>query len=111
MLLHTCDLGSSDGMMALPSGFSPFVEFSDESQQWRWIGKRESTSQVVVETDIQVFFLLDDQWGSFAVGPTQDTEKDISALCQLWLDSKDLVVKVRLSFNVSSVCDALVLQH
>uniref|UniRef100_A0A8D3BQ87 Nuclear factor related to kappa-B-binding protein n=1 Tax=Scophthalmus maximus TaxID=52904 RepID=A0A8D3BQ87_SCOMX len=49
---------------ALPSGFSPFVEFSDEYQQWRWIG------------------------------PTQDTEKDLSALCQLWLDSKDLVVKV-----------------
>ncbi|KAM3601807.1 uncharacterized protein V6R79_019141 [Siganus canaliculatus] len=54
---------TKDGMMALPSGFSPFVEFSDESQQWRWIG------------------------------PTQDAEKDVSALCQLWLDSKDLVVK------------------
>ncbi|XP_051257125.1 nuclear factor related to kappa-B-binding protein isoform X1 [Dicentrarchus labrax] len=54
---------TKDGMMALPSGFSPFVEFSDESQHWRWIG------------------------------PTQDTEKDLSALCQLWLDSKDLVVK------------------
>ncbi|XP_072230821.1 nuclear factor related to kappa-B-binding protein [Leuresthes tenuis] len=54
---------TKDGMMALPSGFSPFVEFSDESQQWRWIG------------------------------PTQDTEKDLSALCQLWLDSKDFVVK------------------
>uniref|UniRef100_H3CXC0 Nuclear factor related to kappaB binding protein n=1 Tax=Tetraodon nigroviridis TaxID=99883 RepID=H3CXC0_TETNG len=54
---------TKDGMMALPSGFSPFVEFSDEMQQWRWIG------------------------------PTQDAEKDISALCQLWLDSRDLVVK------------------
>ncbi|XP_060910797.1 nuclear factor related to kappa-B-binding protein [Labrus mixtus] len=54
---------TKDGMMALPSGFSPFVEFSEESQQWRWIGS------------------------------TQDTEKDLSALCQLWLDSKDLVVK------------------
>ncbi|XP_076606189.1 nuclear factor related to kappa-B-binding protein isoform X2 [Chaetodon auriga] len=54
---------TKDGMMALPSGFAPFVEFADESQQWRWIG------------------------------PTQDTEKDLSALCQLWLDSKDLVVK------------------
>ncbi|KAL6098579.1 nfrkb [Pungitius sinensis] len=54
---------TKDGMMALPSGFSPFVEFSDESQQWSWIG------------------------------PTQDTEKDLSALCQLWLDSKDLVIK------------------
>ncbi|XP_030010505.1 nuclear factor related to kappa-B-binding protein isoform X2 [Sphaeramia orbicularis] len=54
---------TKDGRMALPSGFSPFVEFSDESQQWRWIG------------------------------PTQDTEKDLSALCQLWIDSKDLVVK------------------
>ncbi|KAM9788877.1 nuclear factor related to kappa-B-binding protein [Neosynchiropus ocellatus] len=54
---------TKDGMMALPSGFTPFVEFCDESQQWRWIG------------------------------PTHDTEKDLSALCQLWLDSKDLVVK------------------
>uniref|UniRef100_A0A3Q3JZG6 Nuclear factor related to kappa-B-binding protein n=1 Tax=Monopterus albus TaxID=43700 RepID=A0A3Q3JZG6_MONAL len=54
---------TKDGMMALPSGFSPFVEFVEDSQQWRWIG------------------------------PTQDTEKDLSALCQLWLDSKDLVVK------------------
>ncbi|XP_034034355.1 nuclear factor related to kappa-B-binding protein isoform X2 [Thalassophryne amazonica] len=54
---------TKDGMMALPSGFSPFVEFSAESQQWRWIG------------------------------PTHDTEKDVSALCQLWLDSKDFVVK------------------
>ncbi|XP_053187852.1 nuclear factor related to kappa-B-binding protein isoform X1 [Scomber japonicus] len=54
---------TKDGMMALPSGFSPFVEFTEESQQWRWIG------------------------------PTQDTEKDLSALCQLWLDSKDLIVK------------------
>uniref|UniRef100_A0A8C4F419 Nuclear factor related to kappaB binding protein n=1 Tax=Dicentrarchus labrax TaxID=13489 RepID=A0A8C4F419_DICLA len=45
------------------SGFSPFVEFSDESHQ------------------------------SLILGPTQDTEKDLSALCQLWLDSKDLVVK------------------
>ncbi|TNM84906.1 hypothetical protein fugu_009084 [Takifugu bimaculatus] len=55
---------TKDGMMALPSGFSPFVEFSDEAQQWRWIG------------------------------PTQDAEKDVSALCQLWLDSRDLIVKV-----------------
>ncbi|KAI4813952.1 hypothetical protein KUCAC02_003170 [Chaenocephalus aceratus] len=54
---------TKDGMMALPSGFFPFVEFADESQQWRWIG------------------------------PTHDTEKDLSALCQLWLDSKDLVIK------------------
>ncbi|XP_026184816.1 nuclear factor related to kappa-B-binding protein isoform X2 [Mastacembelus armatus] len=54
---------TKEGMMALPSGFSPFVEFVEETQQWRWIG------------------------------PTQDTEKDLSALCQLWLDSKDLVVK------------------
>ncbi|KAF6728904.1 Nuclear factor related to kappa-B-binding protein [Oryzias melastigma] len=54
---------TKDGMMALPSGFSPFVEFVDESQQWRWIGA------------------------------TQDTEKDLGALCQLWLDSKDFVVK------------------
>ncbi|XP_019941400.2 nuclear factor related to kappa-B-binding protein [Paralichthys olivaceus] len=54
---------TKDGMIALPSGFAPFVEFSDDSQQWRWIG------------------------------PTHDTEKDLSALFQLWMDSKDLVVK------------------
>uniref|UniRef100_A0A7N8XJE4 Nuclear factor related to kappa-B-binding protein n=1 Tax=Mastacembelus armatus TaxID=205130 RepID=A0A7N8XJE4_9TELE len=61
------------GMMALPSGFSPFVEFVEETQQWRWIG------------------------------PTQDTEKDLSALCQLWLDSKDLVVKVVLIISTDYV--------
>ncbi|KAM3869489.1 nuclear factor related to kappa-B-binding protein [Diretmus argenteus] len=55
---------AKDGMIALPSGFSPYVEFGDQSQQWRWIGS------------------------------TQDAEKDLSALCQLWLDSKDLVVKM-----------------
>ena len=27
-------------------------------------------------------------------GPSLDAEKDLSALCQLWIDSKDLVVKV-----------------
>uniref|UniRef100_A0A3B4G978 Nuclear factor related to kappaB binding protein n=1 Tax=Pundamilia nyererei TaxID=303518 RepID=A0A3B4G978_9CICH len=36
---------TKDGMMALPSGFSPFVEFSDECQQWRWIGKHIQTQQ------------------------------------------------------------------
>lgn len=45
-------------MMALPSGFSPFVEFSDESQQWRWIGKKEWMSQVVVEADVGSIFLM-----------------------------------------------------
>ncbi|XP_077360742.1 nuclear factor related to kappa-B-binding protein [Festucalex cinctus] len=54
---------SKEGVMALPSGFLPFVEFIDETQQWKWIG------------------------------PTQDAEKDLIALCQLWLDSKDFVVK------------------
>lgn len=78
----------------LPSGFSPFVEFSDETQQWRWIGK----------IDQWLIFLTVGVWGSHVLslgdefppfpGPTQDTEKDLSALCQLWLDSKDLVVKV-----------------
>jgi hypothetical protein len=28
------------------------------------------------------------------LGPSLDAEKDLSALCQLWIDSKDLVVKV-----------------
>ncbi|XP_061904563.1 nuclear factor related to kappa-B-binding protein-like isoform X1 [Entelurus aequoreus] len=54
---------TKEGVMALPSGFLPFVEFVDETQQWKWIG------------------------------PTHDTEKDLIALCQLWLDSKDFVVK------------------
>ncbi|KAG7269707.1 hypothetical protein CRUP_021446 [Coryphaenoides rupestris] len=54
---------AKDGMMTLPTGFSPYVEFGDQSQQWRWIG------------------------------PSLDAEKDLSALCQLWIDSKDLVVK------------------
>lgn len=55
VFIHTRNLGLPDGMMALPSGFSPFVEFSDESQQWRWIGKRQTKSQVVVKAD-KVFF-------------------------------------------------------
>lgn len=37
---YTC---LSDGMMALPSGFSPFVEFVEESQLWRWIGKMKKS--------------------------------------------------------------------
>ncbi|XP_030637595.1 nuclear factor related to kappa-B-binding protein [Chanos chanos] len=53
---------SKPGVMALPSGFTPFVEFRELSQQWKWIG------------------------------PSQDAEKDLSALCQLWLESKDHVV-------------------
>lgn len=36
-----CYVCLADGMMALPSGFSPFAEFVDESQQWRWIGKKD----------------------------------------------------------------------
>uniref|UniRef100_A0A8C5CQD2 Nuclear factor related to kappa-B-binding protein n=1 Tax=Gadus morhua TaxID=8049 RepID=A0A8C5CQD2_GADMO len=68
---------AKDGMMTLPTGFSPYVEFGDQSQQWRWIG------------------------------PSLDAEKDLSALCQLWIDSKDLVVKgmssdVRLVFPCPS---------
>ncbi|KAJ8402157.1 hypothetical protein AAFF_G00370220 [Aldrovandia affinis] len=53
---------SKSGMMVLPSGFSPLVEFRERSQQWKWI----------------------------SLG--QDGEKDLSALCQLWLESKDQVV-------------------
>uniref|UniRef100_A0A665UUY1 DEUBAD domain-containing protein n=1 Tax=Echeneis naucrates TaxID=173247 RepID=A0A665UUY1_ECHNA len=46
---------------ALPSGFSPFVEFSDESQQWRWIGKNYLIQGVVfrvilvIENNAHVF--------------------------------------------------------
>nr|XP_029526277.1 nuclear factor related to kappa-B-binding protein-like isoform X4 [Oncorhynchus nerka] len=50
------------GMMALPSGFTPCVAFKESSQQWKWIG------------------------------PSENGEKDLSALCQLWVDSKGLVV-------------------
>uniref|UniRef100_A0A4W5R1H3 Nuclear factor related to kappa-B-binding protein n=1 Tax=Hucho hucho TaxID=62062 RepID=A0A4W5R1H3_9TELE len=53
------------GMMALPSGFTPYVVFRENSQQWKWIGLE---------------------------GASQNGEKDLSALCQLWVDSKDLVV-------------------
>lgn len=82
----------TDGMMALPSGFSPFVEFSEESQQWRWIGKKNQLFRFLISKEPDC---ISDHWShSLFVGPTQDTEKDLSALCQLWLDSKDLVVKV-----------------
>uniref|UniRef100_A0A8B9R9U8 Nuclear factor related to kappa-B-binding protein n=1 Tax=Astyanax mexicanus TaxID=7994 RepID=A0A8B9R9U8_ASTMX len=50
------------GAMALPSGFAPYVEFKEQTQQWKWIGL------------------------------PQDSEKDLSALCLLWLESKDHVV-------------------
>uniref|UniRef100_A0A667YPX3 Nuclear factor related to kappaB binding protein n=1 Tax=Myripristis murdjan TaxID=586833 RepID=A0A667YPX3_9TELE len=64
LVLGALQFLAGEGMMALPSGYSPYVEFGEQTQQWRWIG------------------------------PAQDAEKDLSALCQLWLDSKDLVVKV-----------------
>ncbi|XP_058865759.1 nuclear factor related to kappa-B-binding protein [Acipenser ruthenus] len=50
---------SKAGVMALPSGFTPFVEFKDRTQQWKWII------------------------------PSQDGEKDLGMLCQLWLETKD----------------------
>ncbi|XP_036379176.1 nuclear factor related to kappa-B-binding protein isoform X2 [Megalops cyprinoides] len=53
---------SKAGVISLPSGFSPLVEFREHTQQWKWIGAN------------------------------QDGEKDLSALCQLWLESKDQVV-------------------
>ncbi|KAM6969841.1 nuclear factor related to kappa-B-binding protein [Aplochiton taeniatus] len=60
--LHFLAGETKAGGMVLPTGFSPHVEFKENSQQWKWIG------------------------------PTQDGEKDLSALFQLWVDSKDLVV-------------------
>ncbi|XP_056093040.1 nuclear factor related to kappa-B-binding protein [Rhinichthys klamathensis goyatoka] len=53
---------SKAGVMVLPTGFIPFVEFKELSQQWKWIC------------------------------PSQDGDKDLSALCQLWLESKDHVI-------------------
>uniref|UniRef100_A0A8C1WYS1 Nuclear factor related to kappa-B-binding protein n=1 Tax=Cyprinus carpio TaxID=7962 RepID=A0A8C1WYS1_CYPCA len=53
---------SKAGVMALPTGFVPFVEFKELSQQWKWMG------------------------------PSQEVDKDLSALCQLWLESKDHVI-------------------
>uniref|UniRef100_A0A8C7TZ07 Nuclear factor related to kappaB binding protein n=1 Tax=Oncorhynchus mykiss TaxID=8022 RepID=A0A8C7TZ07_ONCMY len=59
------------GMLVLPSGFTPYVAFRENSQRWKWIG------------------------------PSQDGEKDLSALCQLWVDSKDLVVVKVLQVHIS----------
>ncbi|KAJ8275655.1 hypothetical protein COCON_G00074070 [Conger conger] len=53
---------SKPGMMSLPSGFSPLVELRERPQQWKWINHG------------------------------QDGEKDLSELCQHWLESKDQVV-------------------
>lgn len=53
---------SKSGVMALPTGFIPLVEFKELTQQWKWMGT------------------------------SQDGDKDLSALCQLWLESKDHVV-------------------
>uniref|UniRef100_A0A8C1JFR4 Nuclear factor related to kappa-B-binding protein-like n=1 Tax=Cyprinus carpio TaxID=7962 RepID=A0A8C1JFR4_CYPCA len=58
-------LAGETGVMALPTGFVPFVEFKELSQQWKWIGM------------------------------IQEADKDLSALCQLWLETKDhVIVKV-----------------
>ncbi|KAA0720116.1 Nuclear factor related to kappa-B-binding protein DNA-binding protein R kappa-B [Triplophysa tibetana] len=56
---------SKSGVMTLPTGFIPLVEFKELTQQWKWIG----------------------------LNP--DGDKDLSALCQLWLESKDHVVVVK----------------
>uniref|UniRef100_A0A8C9T365 Nuclear factor related to kappaB binding protein n=1 Tax=Scleropages formosus TaxID=113540 RepID=A0A8C9T365_SCLFO len=64
---------SRAGVMSLPTGFSPLVEYRERSQQWKWIS------------------------------PSQDGEKDLSALCQLWLESKDQVV-VKSSAASPSLC-------
>lgn len=86
--------------MALPSGFSPFVEFVEDFQQWRWIGKTARLTSYLLDGCVLCPECLDsNQW--FLSGPTQDTEKDLSALCQLWLDSKDFVVKVVQIFSFS----------
>ncbi|XP_060746295.1 nuclear factor related to kappa-B-binding protein isoform X1 [Tachysurus vachellii] len=55
-------LAGDTGSMALPSGFTPYVEFRELTQQWKWIGL------------------------------IQDSEKDLNALCILWLESKDQAV-------------------
>lgn len=57
---------------------------------------------------LRIFVSEDESW-SLVVGPTQDTEKDISALCQLWLDSRDLVVKVCSWLIVQSVLTFLLI--
>ncbi|KAL2094714.1 hypothetical protein ACEWY4_009433 [Coilia grayii] len=59
--LHFLAGESKPGVIGLPSGFSPFVDFHEHTQQWKWLA------------------------------PVQDGEKDLSALCQLWLESKDHV--------------------
>nr|XP_015192843.1 PREDICTED: nuclear factor related to kappa-B-binding protein [Lepisosteus oculatus] len=60
--LHFLAGESKAGVLCLPAGFSPSVEFQERSQHWKWIS------------------------------PSQDCEKDLNALCQLWLETKDQVV-------------------
>ena len=38
------------GTMGLPTGFSPYVEFKDRSQQWKWIGKIDESRINVKKT-------------------------------------------------------------
>ncbi|XP_028664302.1 nuclear factor related to kappa-B-binding protein [Erpetoichthys calabaricus] len=64
---------SKAGAMSLPSGFSPYVEFREKSQQWKWIDT------------------------------SQDTEKDLSALCQLWLETKDQMIVKQESEELTDV--------
>ncbi|XP_064424745.1 nuclear factor related to kappa-B-binding protein isoform X3 [Latimeria chalumnae] len=58
-LVHSALQFLTAGMAALTPGFTPYVDYREKTQQWKWIG------------------------------PGQDAEKDISALCQLWLETKD----------------------
>ncbi|XP_038635334.1 nuclear factor related to kappa-B-binding protein isoform X2 [Scyliorhinus canicula] len=47
------------GMSALPPNFAPYVNCTERGQQWKWIGSG------------------------------QDSEKEITSLCQLWFEVKD----------------------
>ena len=48
--------------MALPSGFSPFVEFVEETQQWTWIGEWDQLFKIPINVahGIQTVFIFED---------------------------------------------------
>ncbi|XP_053059841.1 nuclear factor related to kappa-B-binding protein isoform X3 [Acinonyx jubatus] len=90
---------------AVPSSFSPFVEFKEKTQQWKlleelggnslasvmgWKEELHSEGRGCERIGSWHTRRLKD-WGEadFTPGQSQDNEKELAALFQLWLETKD----------------------
>uniref|UniRef100_A0A671RSS1 Nuclear factor related to kappa-B-binding protein-like n=1 Tax=Sinocyclocheilus anshuiensis TaxID=1608454 RepID=A0A671RSS1_9TELE len=80
-------LAGETGVMALPTGFVPFVEFKELSQQWKWIGMMLSPIFLclyfalrLVHTGMAfhaVFFLFFIRWTDYVVRPSTGEERHV----------------------------------